>query len=64
MIPENFSEIPYISQINIKKKRIEHFNNELEKLIAKKTCTIVNKDYTMIFNVVTHVIHSRVTLIF
>ena len=26
LIPENFNEIPYISQINVKKKSMETFN--------------------------------------
>jgi hypothetical protein len=58
LLPDNFSEIPYITQINAKKKAMEGFNVELEKLINKKgaPCTVTNKDYTLIFNVVTHVI--------
>ena len=35
---------------------MEQFNQELEKLSTRKTgCTVANKDYTLIFNVVTHV---------
>jgi hypothetical protein len=37
LLPDNFNEIPYITQINAKKKAMEGFNNELEKLLAKKT---------------------------
>lgn len=54
IIPENFSEIPYITQINAKKKVMETFNNELEKLVSKKS-PVASKDYNLIFNVVTHV---------
>ena len=31
-IPENFQEIPYIAQINVKRKSMESFNAELTKL--------------------------------
>jgi len=63
LIPENFSEIPYISQINVKKKVMENFNNEIEKLVTKKGSTVANKDYNLIFNVVTHVTVFQLTLI-
>ena len=36
LIPENFSEIPYVTQINAKKKVMEQFNSELQKLVSKK----------------------------
>jgi len=36
LVPENFYEIPYISQINVKKKGMEAFNAELEKIIERK----------------------------
>lgn len=55
VIPENFNEIPYITQINAKKKVMESFNNELERLVTKKNPIVPNKDYSLIFNVVTHV---------
>ena len=32
LIPENFSEIPYLNQINVKKRSMESFNSELVKL--------------------------------
>jgi hypothetical protein len=54
IVPDNFSEIPYITQINAKKKVMETFNNELEKLVTKKS-PVANRDYNLIFNVVTHV---------
>ena len=54
IVPDNFSEIPYITQINAKKKVMETFNNELEKLVTKKF-PVANRDYNLIFNVVTHV---------
>ena len=54
IIPDNFNEIPYITQINAKKKVMETFNNELEKLVTKKS-PVAYRDYNLIFNVVTHV---------
>lgn len=35
-MPANFSEIPYITQINVKRKALEQFNQELEKLWKKQ----------------------------
>ena len=29
LVPDNFSEIPYVSQINVKRKAMESFNTEL-----------------------------------
>jgi hypothetical protein len=65
LIPDNFNEIAYISQINQKKKGMEAFNTELEKLAQKKQVpSIVNKDYTMIYNVVTHMLEDSNALVF
>jgi hypothetical protein len=65
LIPDNFNEIAYISQINQKKKGMEAFNTELEKLAQKKQVPqIVNKDYTMIYNVVTHMLEDSNALVF
>ena len=65
LIPDNFNEIAYISQINQKKKGMEAFNTELEKLALKKQVpSIVNKDYTMIYNVVTHMLEDSNALVF
>jgi hypothetical protein len=44
-LPENFSEIPYLSQINVKKKGMETLNLELEKLVQKRQI-VINKDYS------------------
>jgi hypothetical protein len=33
LLPANFSEIPYISQINVKRKALESVNAELLKLV-------------------------------
>jgi hypothetical protein len=63
IIPDNFSEIPYITQINAKKKVMETFNNELEKLVSKK-CPVANKDYNLIFNVVTHMLEDSNALVY
>jgi hypothetical protein len=47
-LPENFAEIPYISAINTKKKVMEAFNSDLEKIVKKprQTYSVLNKDYT------------------
>ena len=63
IIPDNFSEIPYITQINAKKMVMETFNNELEKLVSKK-CPVANKDYNVIFNVVTHMLEDSNALVY
>ena len=63
IVPDNFSEIPYITQINAKKKVMETFNNELEKLVSKK-CPVANKDYNLIFNVVTHMLEDSNALVY
>jgi hypothetical protein len=63
IIPDNFSEIPYITQINAKKKVMETFNNELEKLVTKKS-PVANKDYNLIFNVVTHMLEDSNALVY
>ena len=65
LIPENFNEIPYISQINSKKRGMEAFNSELEKLSLRKQLPhIQNKDYTLIYNVVTHMLEDSNALVF
>jgi hypothetical protein len=64
LTPENFNEIPYLTQINIKKKGMELFNNELEQLVSRKNVSIANKDYTLIFNVVTHMLEDSNALVF
>ncbi len=44
---------------------MEVFNAELEKLTLKKQgCHIVNKDYTMIFNVLSHMLEDSNALVF
>jgi hypothetical protein len=63
IIPDNFSEIPYITQINAKKKVMETFNNELERLVTKKS-PVANKDYNLIFNVVTHMLEDSNALVY
>lgn len=65
LIPENFNEIPYISQINSKKRGMEAFNSELEKLSQRKQLPhIQNRDYTLIYNVVTHMLEDSNALVF
>lgn len=36
LLPENFNEIPYVNQINTKRKSMEQFNQELDKLVKKQ----------------------------
>jgi hypothetical protein len=65
LIPDNFNEIAYISQINLKKKGMEAFNVELDKMVLRKPMpSIVNKDYTVIYNVVTHMLEDSNALVF
>lgn len=66
-MPENFQEIPYISQINVKRKSMESFNNELVKLGEGKrpgTVPVKNKDYTLIYNTVAHMLEDKNMLVF
>ena len=56
LVPENFNEIPYINQINTKRKGMETLNAELEKLVQSQksidnALVRTNRDYTAIFNV-------------
>lgn len=67
MIPENFQEIPYLSQINVKKKSMEHFNGEVGKLVQGRrpgSVPVKNKDYTLIFNTVSHMLEDKNMLVF
>ena len=66
LIPENFNEIPYISQINVKKKSMESFNGELSKLVGGRPGSVVikNKDYTLIYNTVAHMLEDKNMLVF
>jgi hypothetical protein len=36
LLPDKFNEIPYITQINLKKKSMEQFNQELDKLVKRQ----------------------------
>ena len=38
---------------------MESFNQELEKIIQRGSYQIANKDYSLIFNIVTHVSQFR-----
>jgi hypothetical protein len=35
LIPDDFNEIPYTNAINTKKKSMEQFNTELQKIVDK-----------------------------
>lgn len=35
LLPDNFTEIPYVNQIGVKRKSLEQFNQELEKLVKR-----------------------------
>ena len=66
-IPDNFSEIPYLVQINVKKKAMESFNVELVKLKQGNrpgSVPIKNKDYTLIYNTVAHMLEDKNMLVF
>lgn len=44
---------------------MESFNLELEKLTNKKNpCSVLNKDYTLIYNVITHMLEDSNALVF
>jgi len=69
LLPDNFNEIPYLTQINIKKKAMESLNNELEKLVKRQTDEVallvkLNKDYSPIFNVIVHMLEDPNMLVF
>jgi len=34
LLPDNFMEIPYLTQINVKRRALEAFNKELENLVG------------------------------
>jgi hypothetical protein len=55
LLPENFSEIAYITQIMEKKKTMESINAELAKLVYPICREVEAKDYTSMFNVIVHV---------
>ena len=63
LVPENFQEIPYLAQINTKKKSMESFNTELAKLRPGKS-QIKNRDYTQIYNTVAHMLEDKNMLVF
>ena len=68
LIPENFAEIPYLAQINVKKRSMESFNSELAKLLASNprpgSVPIKQRDYTMIINTVVHMLEDKNMLVF
>jgi hypothetical protein len=69
LVPEKFNEIPYVSQINVKRKGMEHLNQELEKLVQRQkneeaALVRTNKDYTQIFNVLQHMLEDPNMLVF
>lgn len=64
LLPDNFSEIPYVTQINAKKKVMENFNTELTKLTGRKNLVIKNKDYTLIYNTCIHMLEDKNMLVY
>lgn len=76
LVPENFSEIPYVSQINVKRRTMEQFNQELGALVSKQAAQTsafegealsvvkLNRDYTQIFNIVIHMLEDPNMLVF
>ena len=74
LVPSNFNEIPYITQINTKRKAMELFNQELQKLVNKPQVSSfegeevslvkLNKDYSSIYNIVVHMLEDPNMLVF
>lgn len=65
LLPEDFSEIPYTQQINTKKKSMELFNIELTKVLEKGSAAVIKqKDYSVIFNTVLHMLEDKNMLVF
>lgn len=68
LIPENFAEIPYLAQINVKRRSMESFNGELAKLLTSNprpgSVPIKQRDYTMIINTVVHMLEDKNMLVF
>ena len=65
LLPDDFSEIPYTQQINTKKKSMELFNTELSKILEKGSSAVIKqKDYSIIFNTVLHMLEDKNMLVF
>ena len=64
LVPADFSEIPYTTQINTKKKSMETFNNELIKLVERANVIVKTKDFTNILNTVQHMLEDKNMLVF
>ncbi len=64
LVPADFAEIPYTTQINTKKKSMETFNNELIKLAEKSNVIVKTKDFTNILNTVQHMLEDKNMLVF
>jgi hypothetical protein len=63
-MPADFSEIPYTTQINTKKKSMETFNNELIKLVERANVIVKTKDFTNVLNTVQHMLEDKNMLVF
>lgn len=66
VVPENFSELPRLTQIKQKQKGMEAFNHELEKLRQKAAGEVIikSKDYSSIFNVTSSLLEDPNMLVF
>jgi hypothetical protein len=65
LLPDDFSEIPYTQQINTKKRLMELFNAELVKIVEKGSAAVIKqKDYSIIFNTVLHMLEDKNMLVF
>ena len=74
LVPENFSEIPYVNQINTKRRAMESFNQELLKLVNKQKMLNQTgsegesvakiKDYTPTLNIIVHMLEDPNMLVF
>lgn len=63
LLPDKFTEIPYLTQINEKKRTLEEFRIELSKLL-KPGVTIKQKEYATIFNVLNHMLEDKTMLVY
>ena len=52
-------------QINAKKKSMELFNNELQKILDKGSAAVIKqKDYSSITNIIFHMLEDKNMLVF
>lgn len=65
LVPDDFNEIPYTNAINTKKKAMEQFNTELQKIVDKgPAASIKQKDYSSLLNIIFHMLEDKNMLVF